>query len=387
MSNNVEILGQLPGSGESPLSTFSSPSTGVYHASSEEQSFRYTMTLTPGATGDIIGFVPLDHTVSPNFLRGYEFFTYRDLKLEVQCVGAFGTASGSMMATYFADPLNLTTYQDPQSNLDKFIQTEGTIYIRPKDNKIISVPVGEADPIQGTWRYVNETGNIRQSSFGGVYFITDQPSAAGDGTRWTLVVSGYAIGRRRTIIGGGAVQESHTYIDYTRVSEGPTVAWDASLDTHVINIVVPNSINGEKIWAPARPGEDLISYVFELPITFKGIQIQDQDKEITDVDLTFQAGSRATMSGMGYGGILKIKAMLPPKWDSANTLTVLGQDTWLDTFWKAHNGLQITALTRGTSSPSGFKAAKSPVNIVPTAVLSARAGLSSCAVMGSHRRS
>jgi len=158
-------------------------------------------TLAPGS--EVFNFALTSAKICPEFLKNFEYWSIQDPKLECQCVAPIGTASGAMMIAQFTDPLNSDIPTDPPTCIEKFGSTLGSVIIRPRDNKCLTIDVS-ANPMLNNWRYTKvDSTNLRLSSFGSVAGIILDSGALGDGTQYTCWLTGHVLGKRRTTLTGG----------------------------------------------------------------------------------------------------------------------------------------------------------------------------------------
>lgn len=272
----MENLGSVPAAAGS-LSTYSSPTSDVYKATTERQSFRFLLSITPGeGRGDIAATLTLDSTIQSSFLDCYEFFSLEEVTVDLQCVAPLGTASGGMLAAYIVDPLGATIPTEREQIIEKFGVTEGAIFVRPRDSKALHIPCATADPIIGKYRYVVNGTDPRLSSFGTLFFVTTDPPAVGDGSRWEAWVHGYVVGHRRTLQMGVAVARSITYIDSGRVVANPSIAYTPSRATWVLKFEVPLAGGQSTSWFPSLPSSlTKIAYTFDSPIYLDCFYVTD----------------------------------------------------------------------------------------------------------------
>jgi hypothetical protein len=373
----AENLAQVPKDGDA-LSTFSNAATSIHHATEERQSFKWHLTVKPTQEpGEVCATFQLDRSVAPDFLNCYEYFTFEDLVVDLQSVAPFGTASGGIMAAYLSDPLNTSKPELPIYNIDRFGVTEGTIVVRAKDSKKVTIPAADSCPIQGKWRYTNNGGNQRQSSFGSIYFVTLDPPAPGDGSRWEAWVRGYAVGRRRTQVTDGNLMSYHAYVNPERDT---TITMTGESPNYTLNVEVPiRTAEGHKGgWYPDQPnvaGSVVHSWWFGAPI-YKRILLATADQEEFAIEQLFQSGTDATASS-SYGGYVTvhIPCYIP---DYTGELTVLTTSQQL--FSRYDNCMfSITTVGNNAQFPPTRKAERTTRVIRPS-----KSTTTNCLVMGKH---
>lgn len=149
----------------------------------------------------------LDSSLS-DWLNKFQYFTIKDLSLDMQCTSPLGTASGAILVAYMSDPANADVPSKPNEAKEKFGVTLSRLIIRPRDNKTLPLNVQE-NPMFGNWRFVKrgnaeDVAAMRQTSFGTVVAIVNTQPAQSDGANFTTWLHGTLVGKGRTIITQGA---------------------------------------------------------------------------------------------------------------------------------------------------------------------------------------
>jgi len=196
----MENLGQVP-SGGKQLSTFSSASENIFAAETVRYPFRKKIQIkvnTDLAQGFTALVLLIDSDLVSEFLMGFEYYTYENLVLDLQCTSSLTLGSGAMLFAYSTDPSNANVPTDYDVACEKYGNTDGFVIIRPRDSKSLQIPV-DVSPMLGGWRYVKATGDSRLETFGAVVGLTLVPPASGDGTAYEGWLHGYAVGKRRTV--------------------------------------------------------------------------------------------------------------------------------------------------------------------------------------------
>lgn len=282
----MENVGQVPSSGSS-LSTFSNSDASLYGSEVVKYPFRLNVVVTPNAdpAGGFISFtLPIDSLLQDKFLTGFEFFTYEELTLDMQCTAPLGTASGAVQVGYFADALNATMPATLAEAKNKIGSTDGWVMIRPRDSKSLRIPV-DTNPMFSGWRFVRiDQANPRMSSFGTVVGITAEPPAAGDGTVYEAWLHGWAVGRRRT----ENIGVDSSYLRFRSVWNAHTPIWDYGVGCPKIQFyvkcAVPDDPNATIVFDRAinviaavetGSGTDVHPIKFELDFSISPIAILD----------------------------------------------------------------------------------------------------------------
>jgi hypothetical protein len=196
----MDNLGQVP-TASGALSTFSNSSATLYGEDTYKLSFKTRLEVKVNvdlSQGFISLQLPITKILAENFLNNFEYYTFEELAIDLQCTSSLGLGSGAMMFAYVTDPLNAAVPTAHADATAKFGNTDGMVIVRPRDSKTLQIPVG-VSPMLGGWRYVKSTGDARMESFGAVVALTDVAPAAGDGTAYEAWLRGFAVGKRRTV--------------------------------------------------------------------------------------------------------------------------------------------------------------------------------------------
>lgn len=219
--DQIAAIGTNPHSGDVSKTTTFSAGSPAFSLPSEtfelDISFEVAnVNLTSTSPiGSSIFSLNLDSSLS-DWLNKFQFFSIKNLQLDMQCTSPLGTSSGAILVSYMSDPINADVPTDPVESKNKFGVTFPRVIIRPRDNKCLTVDVSQ-NPMFGNWRCVkkassDDISSIRQSCFGTIIAIVNSQPAASDGANFTTWIHGTLVAKGRSMVTDNALSRKAPYI-------------------------------------------------------------------------------------------------------------------------------------------------------------------------------
>lgn len=157
-------------------------------------------TMLPGT---LLFNLPLTALLDPAataLSKNYEYFSFKEIIVDMQATSPLGTASGGFQAAWVTDPVNanIGTADAPEkaAALLKIIRQQDSVLIRPRTTQMMKIPtVGKRFTITGP--------DVRLSSFGNIVAVLRAAPGLGDTASFAVTVEG-VIMFHRTTVGQGA---------------------------------------------------------------------------------------------------------------------------------------------------------------------------------------